>query len=171
MTLRIDGSFSIDNADLSIEGPTAADIIDNPAPDEYTLKFNSEGLYYITASVTGPDGKVYEDTLTVTVMNREQLDRLLKAKWEGMKAGMTEKNIEKAVAFFLSSSQERYRYIYTNILDVLPDIAADMRPIEMIDEESGVAEYRIRRMEPEGEVTYYIYFVLDENGTWKIQQF
>jgi hypothetical protein len=171
VTLRIDGSFSIGDADLSIEGPTVAEIVDNPAPDEYTLKFNFEGVYNVTVTVTGPDGKIYEDAIRVTVLNREQLDKLLKAKWEEMKGAMSEKNVEKAMAFFLGSSQERYRYIYTNILDLLPTVAAEMLPIEMIDEEGGVAEYRIRRMEPEGEVTYYIYFVLDENGTWKIQQF
>jgi hypothetical protein len=171
VTLRIDGSFSIDNSDMSVSGPAAIELIDNPAPDEYRIRITTEGIYYFSANVKGPDGQTYHDTIGITLMNREQLDRLLKAKWEGMKVAMSEKNVEKAMALFLGSSQERYRYIYTNLLDLLPTIAADMRPIEMIYEEDGVAEYRIRKTETVGEVTYYIYFVLDEKGTWKIQQF
>ena len=46
-----------------------------------------------------------------------------------------------------------------------------MQSIEMIYIEDRVAEYRIKKIEDVGEVTYYIYFVLDESGLWKIQQF
>jgi hypothetical protein len=46
-----------------------------------------------------------------------------------------------------------------------------MQNIRMIYLIDGVAKYRIRRMEEAGEITYYIYFVQDENGLWKIQQF
>jgi hypothetical protein len=171
VNLRMDGSFSIDDVDLFIEGPEGAEIVDNPAPDEFKVKFTAEGIYYITASATGPDGNVYEDTIAITVINREQLDRLLKAKWEGMKGEMAKGNVEGAVAEFLSSSQEKYRGIFTFLLDQLPVIATNMNPIEKVYLEGDAAQYRIKRTEDVGEVTYYIYFAIDGDGIWKIQQF
>jgi PKD repeat protein len=168
--LRIDGSFSAENSDLSHTGPEI-EILDNPSPDEYLIRLTAEGIYYVTATVTGPDGNTYDDTIAITVLNREQLDALLKAKWKGMKEALANQNVEGAVDTFLSLSQKRYRYIFTTLLSSLPDISSAMQSIEMISAEGGMAEYRIKRMEDAGEVTYYIYFVLDENGVWKIQQF
>ena len=46
-----------------------------------------------------------------------------------------------------------------------------MNAIEMIYVEGKVAQYRIKRTEDVGEVTYYIYFAIDGDGLWKIQQF
>jgi hypothetical protein len=53
----------------------------------------------------------------------------------------------------------------------LPTIAVGMQQIQMIYAEGGVAQYRIRKTEGVDEITYYIYFVRDEKGIWKIQQF
>lgn len=134
--------------------------------------YTMEDIFYPTLTVTDDQGNTYSDTIAITVLNKAEIDTLLKGKWEGMKEALANKDVEKAVAYFLSASQERYRYIFTSLLSVLPDIFANMQQaIEMISVESGVAEYRIKRMENVGEVTYYIYFVLDENGLWKILQF
>jgi len=62
-----------------------------------------------------------------------------------MKGKLRTKDVEGALSYFLRSSQERYRYIYTNLVDVLPDKAAAMQKIEMISSENGQAEYRIRK--------------------------
>jgi len=171
VALRIDGSFSIDNSDITIMGPALAEIVDNPTPEEFTLKFTAEGIYTVTVSVTGPDGNVFEDSIYITVLNRTQLDNLLKAKWEGMKGALMRGDVEGGVTTFLKSSQERYRYIFTSLINSLPVIIANMNPIELIYVKSGVAQYRIRKTESMGLITYYIYFIRDENGIWKIQQF
>ena len=80
-------------------------------------------------------------------------------------------NSDSAVAYFLIASQARYRYIFTTLLNSLSDIAVAMQAIEMIYVKGGTAEYRIKRVEDVGEVTYYIYFILDGDGLWKIKQF
>lgn len=133
--------------------------------------YTTEGIFYPTITVTDNQGNTGSDTIAVTILSKTEMDTLLKSKWEGMKGALTSRDIEKAMSHFLSASQQRYRNIFTSLLSVLPDIVADMQAIEMISLVSGVAEYRIRRMENVGEMTYYIYFVLDENGLWKIQQF
>jgi YVTN family beta-propeller protein len=133
--------------------------------------YSSEGFFYPTVTITDNQGNSYWDAISIAVLSKTETDAFLKSKWEGMKGALANKDIEKAMSHFLSVSQERYRNIFTSLLSVLPDIAVSMQAIEMISLEGGVAEYRIKRTENVGEVTYYIYFVLDENGLWKIQQF
>lgn len=88
-----------------------------------------------------------------------------------MKTALGNQDVEKATNQFISVSQERYQNIFSSLLNQLPDIATNMNSIEIIYLEEGIAQYRIKRIEAEGEITYYIYFVLDENGIWGIKQF
>ncbi len=133
--------------------------------------YTSEGIFYPTVTVTDDQGNTYSDTIAITALSKTEIDTLLKGKWGGMKGALAEGNVEKILTYFLISSQERYRYIFTSLINPLADIAAGMQSIEMISLKNGVSEYRIKRLEDVGEVTYYIYFVLDENGLWKILQF
>ena len=84
---------------------------------------------------------------------------------------MTNKDVEKAGSYFADWTKERYTGIFSALEDRLPQIAQEMQNIGMIYLIDRVAKYRIRRTEGAGEITYYIYFVRDENGLWKIQQF
>ncbi|MCL4475539.1 MAG: hypothetical protein M1508_04835 [Nitrospirae bacterium] len=139
--------------------------------ENISFTYTMEGIFYPTATITDSQGNVYSDTIAITVLSKAEIDALLKGKWEGMKGALANRDVEKAVAHFLSKSQERYRYLFITLLASLPDIAADMQNIEMISLEDGVSEYRIKRPEDAGGITYYIYFVLDGDGLWKIQQF
>ena len=85
-TLRIDGSFSITQSSLSYSGGTP-ELIPVSA-EEWKVKLTTEGIYYFTAKVTGPDGNLYHDTIAITVLNKTEIDNLLKAKWEGMKGAL-----------------------------------------------------------------------------------
>jgi len=154
---------------LSIDGPASTP--DAPTTFPYTATLDIPGIYLATVTVRTADGYSYEDRFALNALDRVSMDALLKGKWEGMKTKLATGDVEGAVRYFLGNSQERYRDIFTNILNLLPTIVANMQSIEMIYVESGVAQYRIRRTESVGEVTYYLYFVIDENGLWKIQQF
>jgi hypothetical protein len=100
-----------------------------------------------------------------------QIEKLLKAQWEGMKTKLGSQDVEGAMAYIYGLSQERYRFTFTSIKDLLPDIIANMQGIEMISMRNRVSEYRIKRTEAVGDVTYYIYFLRDEQGLWRILQF
>ena len=130
-----------------------------------------EGIYYPTVTVTDDKGNIYTDSIAITVLNSEKMDALLKGKWEGMKRALVDQDIEKVLSNFLGEARDRYREIFTLLASNLPGLAANIPPIEMVYVEEGVAQYRLRRAETMGDVTYYVYFARDGNGAWKIQQF
>ncbi|MGE5810897.1 MAG: hypothetical protein ACM339_05310, partial [Ignavibacteria bacterium] len=155
---------------MDFEGDGVIDYVSTVFND-INSTFSTEGIYYPTITITDDQGNINSDTIAIVVLSKEELDALLKGKWHGMKEALIDKNVEKAMNCFLSSSRERYRYIFNSLLDSLPDIVAGMQEIEMISGEDKVAEYRIKRVEDEGDITYYIYFMLDGDGLWKIRQF
>jgi len=112
------------------------------------------------------------NTVTITVLSKTQLDYLLRSKWEGMKAAFALKDVQKAVSFFVAESKDRYSGIFTELGDTLPQVAQDMQNIKMIYSMGNLVQYRIKRAESAGLMTYYIFFVKEESdGIWRIQQF
>jgi hypothetical protein len=174
ITLTIDGSFGITNSELYFSGPADIELTAAPTTTEYPLRFPVEGTYTLTAYVTGSDELEYESELTITVLSILGLDRLLKQKWEGMKSALAANNVSNAISFFNEPSQGKYQEIFQELSGSLPGIAADMEPIELDYAQQDVAEYRITRMEDIGgqpqEISYFIYFVKDKDGLWKLNQ-
>jgi len=123
-----------------------------------------ETIYTLTA--IGPGGTAMASA-TVKLLATH-----LNSVWNGMKMAMLAGNINQAAAQFSDQTRDKYSQIFTAIADQLPQIAQEMRDIEPVYFEEYGAKFRIKRTEEiEGvsyDITYYIYFVQDEDGSWKI---
>jgi len=174
-TLRIDGAFSFTESSLTYTGPGEIEILEHPSPEEYRVRMTAEGLYYVTAEVIDHQGDIYRDTIAIHVLNKADLDALLKAKWEGMRSSLIAGDIEEALRYHHEVLKNKYEAIYNLLRANLPALAQQMQDIELIYAEDNRAKYRIRRdHEINGKnvtVTYYIYFSRDENGFWKIERY
>ncbi len=174
VTLKVDGTFSFDESIIGGTGPAQPEFLYTSA-DEYRIKMTVEGIYYLTVSVTDINNVTYTDTIAIVVLNKSELDTLLRGKWEGMKGAMAAKNINEAVGYLIGESREQYSQAFNYLLDSLPDIANSMQNIEIIYLKGTVSKYRIRRIQiienTSQEITYYIYFVKDNDGIWKLEKF
>ena len=169
--MRIDGSFSIENSLLSATGPVQPEIT-LISPDEYTVKFMVEGIYYITASAIGLDGLTYQDTIVIMVINKMQLDSLLKEKWDGMKVALMQRDIETSGSYFVPASQDQYMQIFTELsTDQIYAIFSNIIDFKVDSLIDGSAECGALRVESDGTYSYPVTFVQDENGIWKIMGF
>jgi hypothetical protein len=77
--LRLDSDLDLTGASLTYTGPGEAELISREG-NEYRFMLPSEGGYNFIARVPDPEGRIYEDTLLVMVLSREQMDSLLKGK-------------------------------------------------------------------------------------------
>ncbi|MFH0811687.1 MAG: adhesin, partial [Pseudomonadota bacterium] len=95
--------------------------------------------------------------------------------WEGMKAKLFNKDIPSALDYFIDFSKEVYQQAFGVIIDDLPQIISNMEDIESIFIRDHTAKYRINRLHNiDGvlqTITYYIYFVKDLDGLWRIDRF
>jgi hypothetical protein len=176
--------------DVTFEAET---YLANPVPS-YSWDFNGDGV----AEMTGPDSKVvaqyqypglyfprvmvidtqgnpYSETTIVNVLSKEEMENLLRAKWDGMKQALANQNIDGALNYFAQESMELYNEIFTAIYAQLPQIVQEMQDIQLIYVENNTGKYRIRKSESYGgqtlSITYYIYFTLDRDGIWRIYKF
>lgn len=170
-TLRIEGSFSLtEEPSLSYNGPDVVEFFDSPDENEYNIRMTTEGIYKFTAEVDY-QGDTYTDTIAIQVLDQAKLDALLRAKWEGMRQGLAESDIDSAVSCFSESSKENYREMFTILSSSLAQIEQELGDIQFIGVMKNSAEYDIRITRDGVEYSYYLLFVRDENGLWKIRSF
>ncbi len=118
------------------------------------------------AIATGPGGTA------MAIVTVKMLAGHLQSIWSGMKTAMIAGNVDQVAVQFSDQTRSRYLEIFNAITGQLPEIAQEMREIEPVYFEKFGAKYRIKRTEViEGvtyDITYYIYFVQEEDGSWKI---
>jgi hypothetical protein len=112
----------------------------------------------------------------VDVVDKVKLDALLKSRWDGLANSLAAQDLAGGIDFFSTFTQEKYLSILNNISNQLSQVATDMQQsIEMIYARGGRAKFRIHRGQViDGKttnLTFYIYFVINENGLWKIEKF
>jgi hypothetical protein len=144
-------------------------------PRQLPLSINQPGLYWFEVQARSIDQQVFTDEVAVLVYDSKELDALLRAKWNAMKACLAAGDINGALSYFGSATRADFEAIFTSLGDQLPQIALQMQEIEMVQSDEDYAKYSIMKDEViEGEtytITYDIYFSTDENGIWKIDRF
>jgi hypothetical protein len=142
---------------------------------EVKASYQNTGLYLSKVTIKDTQGNQYADTAIVNVVNPADMDGIFKGIWSGMKEKLRIQDVDGAVGYFTARSQDRYRSIFNAVSADLPQIAQDMQDIQLIYVHDNIVKYRIRRDELYGgatvTLTYYIYFVRDDNGLWGIESF
>ncbi len=161
---------SVATYDFDYEGDSIIDYT-GATFEDISVIYSTEGVYYPTITVTDSQSNTYTDTIALVVLNEAELDALLQAKWEGMKTALTNQDINTALLYFGDFSKDKYERVFIDLGNDLPSIISTLPDIVLISLSSNGAEYAINRMQGGVNRLYFIYFIKDENGLWKIDSF
>ena len=160
---------SVATYDFDYEGDS---VIDYTGADfeDISVIYTTEGVYYPTITVTDDQSNIYTDTIAIVVLSETELDALLQAKWDGMKTALGNQDIDGALNYFAENSKEMYQYNFELMQSILPTIVQGMEDITIKQLENGSAEYEM--LTTQGSTrSYYIEFIIDLDGIWKISFF
>jgi hypothetical protein len=168
--LALDTSLDPARVSVTYTGPADVEFLSTSA-NEYRMRLNAEGTYFFTAQGADSTGTSYSDTIALSVLSKEVLDTLLRAKWDRMREALSENDVERAISYFIDNTKETYRYNFELLQDLLPMIAQDMGKIKVVDVHDQVAQYELFSFQDGMELSFYVKFVKDINGLWKIYFF
>jgi hypothetical protein len=80
--------------------------------DNISYAYSAPGIYYAGITVTDNQMNAYADTIAVMVLNMTDLDALLRAKWNAMKAALTNRDVSGAVRHYTAETKQLYTDIY-----------------------------------------------------------
>jgi YVTN family beta-propeller protein len=162
--------YSITGYQMDYEGDG---VIDSEGTNFETLshEFTSEGTFYPTITVTDGQGNIYSDTIAIIMLNKGEIDALLKGKWEGINEKLKNHDIEGALQYFDERSQQRYRNIFLAIKDKLPTILSTFTQFNIVDVYDNIAEYEIVANEGGVLYSYPSLIIRDGKGVWKFKNY
>ena len=140
--------------------------------EDISVTYNGEGVAYPTIIVTDDQGMNYTDTIAIVVLNQNDLDALLQAKWEGMKTALMAGDVTTALSYFVEESRNRYDAIFSQMNSAEIDaVFSSINELRVYSIKGRAAQCGAIRIESGGTFSYPVTFVKDENGIWKLMGF
>jgi hypothetical protein len=139
--------------------------------DNISFTYNTEGIYFPAVTVTDNQGYSYTDAIAIVVLNKTELDVLLRAKWDAMKTALANQDVEGAVKDFTENTKDTYRQQFTALSSVLDIIGNELGQIQLVNIQDNKAEYEIIVTRNGITYSFPLLFVGDSNGLWKIERF
>lgn len=133
--------------------------------------YQAPGIYLPTVTVTDAQGISFKDTAVVPVIGQQELDSLLKGKWEGVKGALAKGDVAGTVKFFSERTRGSYEKQFKALASYLPQVAADFGNITFIKMNQSTAEYDLRTVRNGVAYSFQLQFVRDTDGLWKIRNF
>ena len=132
------------------------------------VSYEQAGLYLTTVTVIDAEGHQYKDAAIVNVMAVNAMDSIFQPIWNNVKNALNSNNISSALSYFESGARDKYANTFNLLQGHLSEIALDMSDIYLIRVTNGVAEYEMRKIEGGVEHAYFVKFVQDVDGVWRL---
>jgi hypothetical protein len=158
--------------ELDLDGDGQADFT-GPALDGQVFTYGAPGLYLPSVRTIDAQGNSLVTSTIVQVVDRTSLDALLQAKWTSLRAALSAGDVGAAVALFASASRDAYQDQLTALAaaGALGQVAADLSPISMVQVLDRAAEYDLRVVQGGTLSSFYVLFVVDTDGVWRLRAF
>jgi hypothetical protein len=107
-------------------------------------QYQYPGLYFPRVTVTDNQGNTYAQTALVNLLSREEMDALLRSKWEGMRSELSIGDIEGALVFFNEPRKDAYRKLLNGLAPWLAAINQEIVDIQLIRYIDNATIYDLR---------------------------
>ncbi|MFZ2629950.1 MAG: hypothetical protein WA081_10805, partial [Desulfosalsimonadaceae bacterium] len=169
--LYVSGSFSLTTpAVINSSGPGPVYFIESVV-DRFKVSLPVAGIYYFTATAKNSNNETFTDTIAVVALDRNAMSTMLRAKWNGMVGGLSNGDAIAASKYFSSDVREKYAANFDLLKDHLPEIASGLHDMQLIKVTEDEAEYSILGDQDGQTFSFYLLFVKDADGIWRIRFF
>jgi hypothetical protein len=97
------------------------------------------------------------------------LDDHLRGIWRKMTEALRKKDVDQTVTFFAQETRESYRKQFTALRDHLPDVADEMKDIQIVQMRAARdVEYEILTIREGKKYSFQLIFIKDADDEWKI---
>lgn len=131
----------------------------------------SPGIYLATVTARTTEGYTYTDRVAFNALDAPATEALLRQKWEAMKAAVLGGDVDGAMTYFVSRSQERHRARFIERQPYLAEIFGSVSGLYLVSVTNEEAEAETLKTEAGRTYSYPIIFFWGEDGKWKLRDF
>jgi hypothetical protein len=169
--LYVSGTFTLPGPTMiTPSGPGTVTFLESDT-DRFKIEITTPGVYYLMVTVTGPQSTVYSDTLCIIALEQTTLDALLRAKWQGMLGSLLTGDTQGASAYMASNVRSTYQYNFDLLNSHLGTIVSGLHDMELVRITGTKAEYNVQGDQDGQTYSFYVVFIKDSDGIWRISFF
>ncbi len=136
-------------------------------PLEATMSI--EGTFPVTITVTNSMGVITERSFVIVGYEPTTMDQTIRSVWLSMTGALASGDIDGALVYFQNGSKNKYRDIFQALSGDLPSIMGSFSSLQESELYSNYGEYAINRDIDGENRLFFIYFIRDGDGIWRIE--
>ena len=122
-------------------------------------------------TVTDDQSIIYTDTIAIVILNQNDLDALLQAKWNAMNNYLSIGDTSAALTYISSATRSDYEQMFNVLTSQLPAIVATETSFNLLSINGNKAKYKLMTNENGTIYSYDVILVRDQNGIWMIHNY
>ena len=142
-----------------------------PGLEGQVFTYDRPGLYVARVIAIDAQGTRLSASAVVEVFDQTSLDHTLREKWTAMKDALRAGDVSKAVENVALSARDDYRDLLTALVPQLPQIDLILTDINAVSFDEDRTEYQMIRVDGGVGLSYFILFVRDADGLWRLKFF
>ena len=158
----------ITKTEVDFDGDGAVDFSTSDQSLPITFTYTLPGTYQARFQLTDEKGTALQKAVSIVVEDPAQVDSMLRALWSEMLTALTRGEKEKAIAFFTSTNRQKYADIFEKLLPQMTNIFQSASPLEKVSLSPSVAEYAVNRVIGGENKIFFVYFLREDDGVWRI---
>jgi hypothetical protein len=151
--------------------PGAAGSLDTSDPSAlFKFTYTQPGVYQASVRVTDSAGQVYTQTIVIGVADTTQMDLLFRSIWSGLNTALVSGDKGTAMSYLTGSARDKYGPVFNVLLPYMPDIVTSYSPLKRGSISQNIGEYAVIRNDGALKRAYFVYFVRDSDGVWRVDE-
>ncbi|HEY1773043.1 MAG TPA: FG-GAP-like repeat-containing protein [Gammaproteobacteria bacterium] len=163
------GTGTISTVKMSYLGNGAYDVdSDNPAAVTLSYLYNTPGVYPATLTLVDTNGTPYVATLNVVVQDPSLQDAAIRKTWQNFVGALSARDRAAAMNYLDYEAQLKYAPIVDTLVDQMPQIVGSFSNLFSSVSSGDRVEYTVVRVVDGQAQVFFVYFIQDDDGVWRI---
>jgi hypothetical protein len=161
-------NIQISKIQIDFDGDGTVDFTTADLGARIETTYVTPGVYPARIMVTDSSNNVHGMSQFVVVKDITKLDAMLRGVYTGMLSMLRQGNIDAALAYVTGGVHDKYKAVFNALKPTLATMVDQLGDIQDGSISGEMAEYVIVRNAAAGPQAFLIYFILGEDGVWRI---
>lgn len=130
--------------------------------------YSVPGVFLAKFEISDNQGNIDIAQLIVVVKDPVEMDTQFRSIWDGMNAALVAQDKRKALSYLNSSARVKYEPVFTALLPSYSSIVGSYSALQNVSVTSTTGEYAVNRVIDGIDQIFFIYFLRDPDGVWRL---
>ncbi|HET7629873.1 MAG TPA: Ig-like domain-containing protein, partial [Candidatus Saccharimonadales bacterium] len=159
---------SVAQISYDFNGDGRADYTAAPTDQPVEHAYEVPGVYSVGLTVTNKDGSQHHAEQTVVIEDATVIDAAVRRTWTGLNWALKIGDKGAAMHYLDYTAQNKYGPVFDALLPYMPNIIGSYSPLAQASVASDFSEYAIRRTSNGQDRLFFIDFIKDGDGVWRL---